>query len=56
MKGPFDDREEHREAPDPPSHLEVYEQVKGLEVTFGKYSRATMPWGGIELEKGEDMF
>lgn len=36
MKGSFDDREEHMETVEPPSGLEVHEQVKRLEVIFGK--------------------
>lgn len=31
MKGPFDDREEHRKASLPPFGLEVYDKVKRLE-------------------------
>lgn len=33
MNGPFDDREQNREAPGPPSNLEVYDQVRGMEAT-----------------------
>lgn len=37
MKGAFDDSEEHRELVNPPSNLEVYKQVKILEVIFEKH-------------------
>lgn len=39
MKDGPDSREEHKEAPDPPYVFEVYEHVKGLEVTFGNIQR-----------------
>lgn len=45
MKGFLDGREEHREIVNPPSALEVYEQLKGLEVIFRKYLKATAPCG-----------
>lgn len=51
MKGPFDGREEPRETVGPPSGLEVYGQVKGLEVTFRKHSQARCQVERHELEK-----
>lgn len=45
MNGRFDSSEEYREAVNPPSSHEVYQQVKGLEVIFEKHSKGTVSCG-----------
>lgn len=56
MKGPFDGTEEHRDTPDPPSGFEVYDQVKGLQVTFGNIQWKLYQVGGSELQKEEHVY
>lgn len=56
MKGPFGDSEEHRETVHSPSGLQVYEQVKGLEVIIETLKENRAMWEGSELEKEEHTF
>lgn len=47
MKGPLDGRKEHRETTVSSFGLEVYDQVKRLDVTFGEHLRYRAKWEAL---------
>lgn len=50
MKDPFHGSEEHREVIDSPFSIEVYEQIKGLEVIFEKKFKGKRAMWDLEKE------